>query len=79
MRKAPYTDVDAFNINGAFFSLVCSFSFAYLFIVVFAFPRMLVVLRREYYDGLYKLVTAFMAEVIAGLPFVLIMPFLTGK
>ena len=39
----------------------------------------LVVLRREYYDGLYKLVTAFMAEIIAGLPFLLVMPFLFGK
>jgi len=40
MRVNPYTDTDAFNINGAIFSAVCSFSFTYLFLVVFAFPRM---------------------------------------
>jgi len=74
-RINPYEEVDAFNINGAIFSLVCSFSFTYLFLVVFAFPRMQVVLRREYYDGLYKLGTAFMAEIIAGIPFLLAMPF----
>ena len=38
----------------------------------------LVVLRREYYDGLYKLGTAFMAEIIAGIPFLLAMPFFFG-
>ena len=37
-----------------------------------------VVLRREYYDGLYRLITAFVAEIVAGLPFLLVMPFLFG-
>jgi len=70
----PYDQVDAFNINGAIFSAVCSFSFTYLFLVVFAFPRIQVVLRREYYDGMYALGAAFLAETLAGLPFLLLMP-----
>lgn len=73
-NDAPYTNVDTFNINGAIFSAVCSFSFSYLFLVVFSFPRMQIVLRREYYDGLYYLLTAFLAEIFAGLPFLLVMP-----
>jgi hypothetical protein len=75
----PYDQTDVFNINGALFSSVCSFSFTYLFLVVFAFPRMQIVLRREFYDGLYYLITAFLAESIAGLPFLLVMPGLFGK
>ena len=68
-----------FNINGAIFSAVCSFSFAYLFLVVFSFPRMKVVLRREYYDGLYPLFIAFLTESAAGLPFLFAMPFVFRK
>ena len=78
-NQNPYTNIDAFNINGAIFSAICSFSFTYLFLVVFAFPRMQVVLRREYYDGMYHLITAFLAETVAGLPFLFIMPGLFGK
>jgi len=75
----PYDNIDSFNINGAIFSAVCSFSFTYMFLVVFAFPRMKIVLRREYYDGMYNLITAYLAESVAGLPFLFIMPGLFGK
>ena len=37
------------------------------------------VLRREYYDGLYKLGTAFAAEMVAGVPFLLVMPLIMGE
>ena len=60
-------------------SAVCSFSFTYLFLVVFAFPRIQVVLRREYYDGMYALGAAFLAETLAGLPFLLLMPAAFGE
>jgi len=73
-NKNPYTETDVFNINGAIFSAICSFSFSYLFLVVFAFPRIQVVLRREYYDGMYPLVAAYLAEICSGIPFLLIMP-----
>ena len=78
-NENPYDKTDVFNINGAIFSAVCSFSFAYLFLVVFSFPRMKVVLRREYYDGLYPLFIAFLTESAAGLPFLFAMPFLFRK
>lgn len=50
----------------------------YSFQVLVFIKNYLVVLRREYYDGLYKLGTAFMAEIIAGIPFLLAMPFFFG-
>ena len=77
-NENPYTEMDAFNINGAIFSSLATFSFTYLFVVVFAFPQMQTVLRKEYYDGMYHLLTAFLAETVSGLPFLLTMPGLFG-
>ena len=66
--KNPYTNVDAFNINGALLVGILTFSYPYVFIVLVAFPRMQTVLRREYYDGMYHLATAFLAEMVALIP-----------
>ena len=37
------------------------------------------VFRREYFDGLYPLFAAFMAEMTAELPFIIFMPALMGR
>ncbi|CAG5085738.1 Oidioi.mRNA.OKI2018_I69.PAR.g10988.t1.cds [Oikopleura dioica] len=70
----PYDSKDVFNSNGALFAYVCSFSFNYMFLVVFTFPRMAIILRREYYSGLYQLWTAIMADMLALVPFTILMP-----
>lgn len=87
--KQPYDSNDVFNSNGALFAYVCSFSvslgivsiisklifkFNYMFLVVFTFPRMAIILRREYYSGLYQLWTAIMADMLALVPFTILMP-----
>lgn len=72
----PYDKTDVFNINGAIFAVVCSISFAYLFLVVITFPRIKILLRREYYDGLYPLYIVFLNENVSGLPFLIIVSFL---
>ena len=38
------------------------------------FPLQLPVIRREHYDGLYSILAAYLAEVIASLPFLMGMP-----
>ena len=52
------------------------FQFNYMFLVVFTFPRMAIILRREYYSGLYQLWTAIMADMLALVPFTILMPLL---
>ena len=47
-----------------------------MFLVVFTFPRMAIILRREYYSGLYQLWTAIMADMLALVPFTILMPLL---
>ena len=42
--------------------------------VLMAFPLQVPVIRREHYGGHYTILAAFLAEVIAGLPFFLGMP-----
>ena len=39
-----------------------------------AFPLQVPVLRREHYGGLYTILAAFLAETLASLPFLIVMP-----
>ena len=65
---------DVFNINGAILILIVFFSFAFVYLVIYKFPQMKNLLRREHYNGLYPIYLVYSAEVVSGLPFNVIMP-----
>ena len=67
------------NINGGLFFIICALVFPFVFGVVLMFPRMKIILKREYHSGLYKLGPAFLGTLVAQLPMSFLLPLLFSK
>ena len=72
--KQPYTTDDVQMVTSALFVMVTAYSMCFMFLVLLAFPLQVPVLRREHYGGLYTILAAFIAETLASLPFLIVMP-----
>ena len=65
---------DQYSLTGASFVLIISFTFQYMFGVVFVFPQMKKIIQREFYDGTYGIGPALSAVVLVELPLLIFIP-----
>ncbi|XGW29058.1 hypothetical protein V3C99_008675 [Haemonchus contortus] len=66
--QTPLTFIGIGNINGALFYLVCELTYASLFGILTCIPGDYPLVVREYHDGIYYVISYFIARTLSYLP-----------
>ena len=67
-----------FNLNGCIVILMVFFSFAFVYLVIYKFPQMKKLLRREHYNGLYPIYSELQETMVFNNYFLKIFQILLG-
>ena len=73
----PYDSDDRYALQGCSFVYIITNFFQHLYGVLFVFPQMKIILRREVYDGTYGVGAAVVAQFITDIPYYVVIPCLT--
>ncbi|KJH50063.1 ABC-2 type transporter [Dictyocaulus viviparus] len=66
--KTPLTIVGIGNLNGALFYIVCELTYTTLFGILACLPSDHPLVMREYHDGLYSVISYYLARVLSYVP-----------
>ncbi|RNA38237.1 white-like isoform X1 [Brachionus plicatilis] len=74
--RLEYNQKGVMDINGFMFLCICNNGFATMFFVVNVFPVELPIFVREYQNGMYKVISYYLAKILTDLPTFFILPIL---
>ena len=73
----PYDTDDRYALQGCSFVFIITNFFQHLYGVLFVFPHLTKIFRREIYDGSYGIGAAVMAQFITDIPYYTLLPCMT--
>nr|QNH67901.1 ATP-binding cassette transporter subfamily G-like protein 2 [Brachionus rotundiformis] len=74
--RLQYDQKGVMDMNGFMFLCICNNGFATMFFVVNVFPLELPIFIREYQNGMYKVISYYLAKTLTDLPTFFVLPIL---
>ena len=76
--EVPYDSDDRYALQGCSFVYIITNFFQHLYGVLFVFPQLKTIFRREVYDGTYGIGAAVIAQFITDIPYYVVIPCMTS-
>nr|UOU03353.1 ATP-binding cassette subfamily G-like 2 [Brachionus rubens] len=72
--RLQYDQKGVMDINGYLFLCICNHGFSTLFFIVNIFPAELPVFLRDYQNGMYRVISYYLAKILTDLPTFFVLP-----